>query len=265
MGMQGIAKRWYTVDNNGGAIMINVDTIDIEELEKELKTYAKKAFPFATKTTLNNAAFKARELIQKDIRVKMVTRNQFTERSILVDQSKTLNVRRQSATVGSTADYMKTQEFGGTKRAGGSEGVPIPTSYSAGQGEQQQPRTKLPRKPNNIRNIRLRGKTRKARNRKQALLFKMQDAVTSGKRFIFYDFGSGKKKGIFRVVGGSRKFKRGMPRGARLRMVYDLTEKIVDIPKTPMFKPVVATTQVLIPAMYRKAVEFQVRRFGLFK
>ena len=261
MGVQGIVKRCYTVDNNEGAIMINVDTLEIDELEKELKTYANRAFPFATKNTLNSAAFKARELIQKDIRVKMVTRNNFTERSILVDQSRTLNVDRQSATVGSTVDYMETQEFGGTKRAGGSEGVPIPTSYSAGQGEQQ-PRTKLPRKPNNIR---LRGRTRKARNRKQALLFKMQDAVTSGKRFIFHDFGGGKKKGIFRVVGGSRNFKRGMPRGAKLRMVYDLSEKIVNIPKTPTFKPAVATTQILIPGMYRKAIEFQVRRYGLFK
>lgn len=252
---------WTT---SGEAIMFKVNTIEVDELEKELKTFGKRAFPFATKNTVNTAAFKARGLIQKDIRVKMVTRNKFTERSILVEQSRTLNVDRQSATVGSTVDYMETQEFGGTKRAGGSEGVPIPTSYSAGQGEQQ-PRTKLPRKPNNIRNIRLRGKTRKTRNRKQALLFKMQDAVVSGKRFIFHDFGGGKKKGIFRVEGGSRNFKRGMPRGAKLRMVYDLSEKIVAIPKNPTFKPAVSRTEVLIPAIYRKSLEFQVKRLGLFR
>ena len=244
--------------------MFKVNTIEVDELEKELKTFARKAFPFATKNTVNTAAFKAREIWKKDIRVNMITRNKFTERSVLVEQSRTLNVDRQSATVGSTADYMHDQEFGGVKRGGGSEGVPIPTSFAAGQGEQQ-PRTKLPRKPNNIRNIRLRGRTRKASNRKQSLIFKMQDAVTSGKRFIFHDFGGGKKKGIFRVVGGSGRFKRGMPSGAKLRMVYDLTEKTVSIPKNPTLKPVVSRMQVLIPGIYRKSLEFQVRRHNLFR
>ena len=244
--------------------MITVDTSDIKELEKDLKAFHARAFPFATKNTLNSAAFKARETWQKDIRVKMITRNKFTERSILVEQSRTLNVRRQSATVGSTADYMIDQEFGGTKNKTGKEGVAIPTSFSAGQGEQV-PRTKLPRKPNNIRNIRLKGRTRTARNRKQSLLFKMQDAVTTGKRFIFHDFGSGRKKGIFRVVGGGRRFKRGMPKGAKLRMVYDMSEQVVDIPKNPTLKPTIAATQILMPGMYAKSLKFQAKRLGLFK
>lgn len=244
--------------------MFKVNTIEVEELEKELKTFARKAFPFATKNTVNKAAFQSRMLWQKDIRVNMITRNKFTERSVRVEQSRTLNVDRQSATVGSTADYMHEQEFGGTKRKTGKEGVAIPTSFAAGQGEAQ-PRTKLPRKPNNIRNIRLRGRSRKARNRKQDLLFKMQDAVTSGQRFIFHDFGAGKKKGIFRVVGGSRNFKRGVPRGAKLRMVYDMTEQIVAIPKNPTLKPVVSRMEVLIPDIYRKSLEFQARRYNLFR
>ena len=94
---------------------------------------------------------------------------------------------------------------------------------------------------------------------------KTQGAVRSGKRYIFHDFGSGRKKGIFRVVGGGRNFKRGMPKGVRLRMVYDMTEQVVDIPKLPWLKPAVDTTQVLMPGMYRKAVIFQAKRLGLFK
>ena len=244
--------------------MITVDTSQFKELEKDLKTFHSRAFPFATKNTLNSAAFKARELAQKDIRVKMITRNKFTARSVIVEQSRTLNIRRQSSSVGSTLDYMEVQEFGGTKRKTGKEGVAIPTSFSAGQGEQV-PRTKLPRKPNNIRNIRLKGRTRRAHNRKQALLFKMQDAVRTGKRFIFHDFGGGRKKGIFRVVGGGRSFKRGIPKGAKLRMVYDMSEGSVDIPKNPWLKSAVDTTQILMPAMYRKAVMFQAKRLGLSK
>ena len=246
--------------------MITVDIEQFKELEKDLKTFHSRAFPFATRETLTQAAFKSQQLARKDVRIKMVTRNKFTEKSILFKKAKTLNIRRQSASVGSIADYMEAQEFGGVKRKAGSEGVAIPTSFSAGQGRQKS-RTKVAglRNKNNIRNIRLKGRARKSRNRKQALLFKMQDAVKSGNRFIFHDFGGGRKKGIFRVVGGSRNSKRDVLSGSKLEMVYDLTEQTVNIPKLPWLKPVIDTTQILMPAMYRKAVLFQAKRLGLFK
>ena len=254
------------MDNNEGAIMITVDTKQFAELEKDLKVFHSRAFPFATKNTLNSAAFKAQEMARTNIRLDMINRNKFTERSVLVEQSKTLNVRRQSSVVGSTADYMEDQEFGGTKNKTGKEGVAIATSFSVGQGRQA-PRTKVsgPRSPNRLSNIRLRGRKRTTRNRKQALLFKIQGAVTTGKRFIFHDFGGGKKKGIFRVVGGSRNFKRGGPKGARLEMVHDMTEQLVVIPRNPWLKPAVDATQKLMPGMYRRAVTFQAKRLGLFK
>jgi len=244
--------------------MFSVDTIDIKELEAELKTFARRAYPFATKATLNNAAFTARKLWQRDIRHKMIERNKFTRQSIRVEQSRTLDVDRQSATVGSIAPYMDEQEFGGVKRKTGKHGVAITTGYSAGQ-EGQQPRTKLPRKANKLASIQLRKGKRTARNKKQALLFKVQDAVKSGKRFIFHDFGGGRKKGIFRVVGGSRKVKRGWPTGAKLKMVADLTETTVIIPRNPTLAPAFDRVQAVMPRMYRKALIFQVRRHGLFK
>ena len=230
--------------------------------EDHLKAFADRAFPFATKNALNSAAFKARELWQRDINVKMITRNKFTERSIQVEQSRTLTVSRQSATVGSTAPYMDEQEFGGTKRKTGQEGVALPTSYSAGQ-DGQQPRTKLPRKPNNIRNIKLQRRGRKAKSRKHAIVIKMQDAISTGKRLIFLDLG--RKKGIFRVIGGSRNFKRGIPRGAKLRMVYDMSEQSVTIPRNPTLQPAVDRTSILMPDLYIKALKFQLQRQGLFK
>ena len=242
--------------------MLKIDITDIDEYEDHLKTFADRAFPFASKNTINSAAFKARELWQRDINVKMVTRNKFTERSIQVEQSRTLIVDRQSATVGSIAPYMDEQEFGGTKNKTGKEGVAIPTSYSAGQ-DGQQPRTKLPRKPNKLSNIKLRKRGRTPRNRKHAIVIKMQDAVKSGKRLIFLDLG--KKKGIFRVIGGSRNVKRGIPRGAKLRMVYDMSEQSVTIPRNPTLAPAVARTQILMPDMYIKALRFQLQRQGLFK
>jgi hypothetical protein len=244
--------------------MFKVETIDVKELEAELKTFAKRAYPFATKAAINNAAFKARDLWQREISVDMIERNKFTRQSIRVEQSRTLDVDRQSATVGSIAPYMKDQEFGGVKRSKGKHGVPIATSYAAGQ-EGQQPRTRLARRANKLASIQLRKRIRSSRNKKQALLFKVQDAVTSGKRFIFHDFESGKKKGIFRVVGGSKKFKRGWPTGAKLKMVADMSSKVITIPRNPTLKPVVKQVEILMPAMWRKALVFQVRRHGLFK
>jgi len=238
--------------------MFKIDIKDVEEYENHLKAFAHKAFPFASKNTLNSAAFKARELWQRDINVKMITRNKFTERSILVDQSRTLTVSRQSATVGSTAPYMDEQEFGGTKVKTGSEGVPIATSFSAGQGEQT-PRTKVVRKPNRLGSIQLRKGGRKGKNKKQNNGFKIWDAIANGKRFVFLDLG--RKKGIFKVIGGSRR----NVHAARLMMVADMTEQSINIPRNPTLKPVIDRTQILMPDIHTKSLRFQLKRLGLFK
>ena len=238
--------------------MFKINAKDIDEYEDHLKAFGHRAFPFATKATLNTAAFTAQKLARKDINVKMITRNQFTERSILVDQARTLTVSRQSATVGSTADYMETQEFGGTKHKTGKEGVAIATGYSAGQ-DGQQPRTKLPRKPNRLANIRLRKRSRKGKNKKQDNGFKIWDSITNGKRFVFLD--TGRRKGIYRIVGGSRH----NVHGARLRMVADMTKQSVNIPRNPWLKPAVDRTQILMPDMYTDALRFQLKRLRLFR
>lgn len=242
--------------------MFKIDIEDVEEYENHLKAFAHRAFPFASKNALNSSAFKARGYWQKAINDKMITRNKFTANSIRVEQSRTLIVSRQSATVGSIAPYMEKQEFGGNKTSPGREGVAIPTSYAAGQNEQQ-PRTKLPRKDNKLSNIRLRKRGPKARNNRQALLLKVQTAVKTGKRHIFHDFG--RTAGIFRVVGGRRSVKRGWPVGARLRMVYDMSERTVSIPKTPTLSPAIDRVQQAMPEIYIKALRFQLQRQGLFK
>ena len=146
--------------------MFTANDKDLKQLEKDLKTFADRAFPFATKNTLNKAAFTAQKIARKDVSVKMVERNRFTQQSIQVEQTRTLNVRQQRSTVGSIADYMEDQEFGAVKRKKGSEGVSIPTGYSAGQ-QGQQPRTRVPRKANKLASIRLSKKGSRASSRVQ--------------------------------------------------------------------------------------------------
>lgn len=234
--------------------MVKIDDRELKELEADLKTFAHKAFPFATRNTLNVAAFAARSHAQENIRGSMITRNKFTERSVQVDKARTLNVSRQAATVGSTADYMETQEFGGTKTGEGG-GVAIATSYSAGQAQSSQPRTRLPRRANKLANIQLRKKHKRGSTRQQRNLIAIREAAGSGRKFVFLDLG--KRRGIFKVTGGKRR--------ARIKMVHDLSRRSVAIPKNPWLLPAAERTRTEIPGIYKESLLFQKRRLQLFK
>jgi len=230
--------------------MFGVDNRDIRELERDLKTFANRAYPYATRQTLNDTAFQAQRIAREDVRNDMVLRNRFTVQSIQVDQARTLAVSRQAATVGSIADYMEDQEFGATKAK-----PAIATSYSAGQGQDAQPRRRLPRKPNKLANIQLQNKRRRGSSRKQRNLIAIKDAAASGNKFVFLDLG--RRKGIFRVTGGKR--------NPKIRMVHDLSNQSVVIPKNPWLKPAFDESLRMLPAFYADALRFQLRRNGLFR
>ena len=235
-------------------MLMSIDDKEIEQLTRDLKTFASKAFPFATKATINSAAFETQKIVRRDVGVKFIERNKFTRQSIQVVQSRTLIVQRQQATVGSTAGYMKDQEFGATKTKTGKEGVAIPTTYSSGEAMGGSIRQRLPRAANKLKAIQLRRQGKKGKTRKQQNLIAIKEAATSTRKFIFLDLG--KRKGIFKVIGGKRK--------PKIRMVHDLTEQVVTIPRNPWLKPVVDTVSLRVPGMYKKALRFQLRRLGLF-
>lgn len=242
--------------------VITIKAKQIIEFTKDLKTFAHRAYPFATKNTLNQGVFFAQKLARKNIQQKMVLRNKHTIQSIRVDQTRTLNVSQQRSVVGSTAPYMVDQEFGVTITKTGKRGVSIPTGYSAGQ-EGQQRRTKLPRRPNKMANITLSGRRRKSKSKKQRILFAVQDAVKSGNRYTYIDLG--RRQGIFKVVGGRKGFKRGWPKGAKLKMVHDLTQQSVRIDPTPWLKPAVDNTAVIMPDIHLKSLVFQLKKHNLFR
>lgn len=245
--------------------MFEVDLRDVKKLEKDLKVLNKRAIPFATRATLNDAAFYTRQESLNQIRKELVLRNKFTEQSIRVDRAVGIDIKKQKSEVGSIAEYMKDQELGGTKSKEGSRGIPIPTSFAAGQGENTIPRTKLPTRSNKLQTIQLKKRNRRAKNSKQDLLFKVQDAVKTNNRYLFLKLGQKRKWGIYRVKGGSPNFKSGWPTGAQLKLVYSLGRDNVTIPKKPWLKPNVDKAQAKFPAFYQKALQFQLKRLGLFK
>lgn len=235
--------------------MFNAKTDEVKQLESDLKTFAARAFPFATKNTVNQGAFRGRKYAQENIETNMTNRNRFTRNSVRVEQTKQLNVRRQEALVGSIADYLADQEFGAVDAANGSTGVPIPTSYSAGQGEQARPRTRLPRKPNKMRNVKLRNRGRTGVSRKQKNLVAIKGAAASGSKYVFLDLG--RSMGIFKVMGGRKR--------PRIKMIYDLSRRTVVIPSSPWLAPAVKRAQKDMPDIYRDSLKFQAKRQGLFK
>lgn len=234
--------------------MLKINDKQIREYEKDLKTFASRAYPFASRHTINSAAFKAQSLARGNVRNDMVTRNKFTEQSIRVDKARTLAVSRQEATVGSIADYMETQEFGGTEESSGGKGVAIATSYSAGQ-EGDRPRTRLPRRPNKMANIQLQKRRKKGSTRKQQNFIAIREAATSGRKFIYLDLG--RRRGLFKVTGGKRR--------PKIKMVHDLSRSSVSIPKQPWLAPAVRETEKFIPDIYSDALKFQLQRQRLFR
>lgn len=241
--------------------MLKLDDKDIKQFERELLAFKHRAFPFATKNTLDGSAFRGQKLARIDARIKMIMRNRFTVSSIQVHKVKGLNPRTQESAAGSTVQYMEDQEFGTTNVKRGKRGEPIPTGFSAGQ-KGQIPRTRLVTSRNRLKNIRLQrnrtGKTRKQRN-----LRTIQRAIETNNRFVFMKFAQ--TQGIFKVVGGRKGFKRGMPNGARLEMVHDLTRQSVIIPPNSWLRGAFEQAVNEMPELYKKSLIFQLKRHGLFE
>src|SRR6188768_678824 len=115
-----------------------------EELVADLRKIRERAVPYGMRNGLNTAAFEARRIWQREIKSSFTNRNQYTVRSVLVVQA---TVKTLEARVGSTTDYMRKQEEGGTV-TGSSGKKPIPAPAAAGQAAGSGARTRLVRPSN---------------------------------------------------------------------------------------------------------------------
>lgn len=235
--------------------MVRIDTEEIKQFESDLKTFASRAYPFATKNTLNRSAFDAQKNYRENARSDMVLRNKFTERSIRVEQTRKLNVRRQAAIVGSEADYMEDQEFGTTISKAGKVGVPIPTSVASGEGEGAQPRRRAVPRSRRMGNISLRNNSVKGKTKKQINFLKVKQTAKSGRKFVFLD--TGRHPGIYRITGGVRR--------PKVKLMWDMSKESVVVPRNPMLAPAVVATERKMPEFYRDSLIFQLKRQRLFR
>lgn len=230
---------------------VEMDMEEVEELEKDLNRFAKNAQPHAVRFTLNGAAFDTMKAGREEVDKNMITRNKWTGRSIQAQKVTTMNMDRMQSSAGSVADYMKTQETGGTKTKKGKEGVTIATPESS--GESTIPRKKLARPSNRIsrtRGIQLDRSKVRAKNRKQANIIKIKQAAKSGRKHVFLKLN--RTKGIFRLKGGKR--------NPQIRLVQDMTRQSVRIPKNEWLAPATKTATQNIYPTYIKALKFQAKR-----
>lgn len=230
--------------------MIEANTAQIKRYEADLKTFAAKAFPVATRSTLNKGAFSGRKIAINHVAGKMIERNSFTRNSVRVDKASGTDVSRQEARLGSIAAYMAGQEFGETLQAKGKHGRPIPTPASS--GEQSLPRRKLPRKPNKFSNIALSRKAAAGANRRARNRIAVMEAAAGkgGSKFVFLDLG--RRAGIYRVSGGKRR--------PKLRKIYDLSRRTVVVPQRKWLKPATDITAKQMPRYYGQELQKQLRK-----
>ena len=81
---------------------ITMDNKDVRVFVRQLKTHNAKAYPFATRATINKQATQHQEEARKLLSRKLILRTSFVRSQIQVQRSKTLKVNRQMALVGAT-------------------------------------------------------------------------------------------------------------------------------------------------------------------
>ncbi len=229
--------------------MLIVDIRDLKRFEAELLLLAKRGLPYATRKTLDDLAWRARSEWQDQLAKTFTLRNQFTQRSILVDRAKGANIAQQQSVVGSVAPYMLTQEQGGVVAGKGGRSKPVPTT-AARVGKSAK---KLVSKPNRISRIQLRA--RAGKNERQRNAIQIALAKKSSKKFAYIE--KGHKRGIFRVGGGKR--------STRLTLLQNLSHRSVKIEPQLTMQPAVSRALKWGPVFYRAALLSQLARARAFK
>jgi hypothetical protein len=241
-------------------MLMFLDDTEIQKLERELKLFNDRGMPFATLDTLNRAVVGGQKRLQHGgLKKDFTLRNKWTKGSIQVRRARGLVIDAQAAELGSAAEYLAEQEEGFTRRARRKHGVPVPTAYAGGQGASRA-RTRPVRKPMRWSNIHLSSRARLGKTKKQQNVRAVQEAVKTGNRFAFLEFK--KKKGIYRVIGGSKKTKRGWPEGARLKLVWSLTHRTTTTKPHRWLGPESEIVEAMIPMLYRRALLKQLKRAG---
>lgn len=238
-------------------VVFTVEQAEVRRLAEDLLTLSKKALPHAIRNSLNAIAFEARKTWARQIDKSMVLRNKWTVNSLRVEKAKGIAVGGMVSKVGTSLDYMHTQEFGGTKHPKTGKSVPIPTRVAAGQSMgkgKSKPRTKAVQQKSlqsaiHLTNSRINYGVRQYRN-----AVAIGQVVKAGGGVVYLDLG--RRKGLFSVTGT----KKG---NLRVRMLWDLSRKSVHDKPRATLEPTLTIIEARAPAIQKAALLEQFDRYHL--
>lgn len=239
---------------------MDIDSKEIENLEKVLKVFSKVAAPIAFQQALNETATKTRIRAQDNIRDNFTTRNKWSERSVFYSRATGLNVDKMQAEVGSGQEYMAQQETGFTRTSIGKHGVMIPTPAAGGEtGNRDRTRAILRR--NQRRVIKLHKSNKRYADPMQRNAQEIQESVKAGVRFWYGSLGYvNKASGMWQIRGSVRKNGKGWLRGLTMRRIYTASERSIVTPKTEWLQPAGEKTLKNFDEYYFKALQRQLER-----
>lgn len=198
-----------------------------------LKKLRVSAIPQATRSTLNSLAFQGRKEAQKNIDRKFINRNAYTKRGVLVTRATQRDIRAMRSTVGHSAEYMKYQEQGGSRKASGKyKWIPLPGSRVGRLWN------KLPRRNFHKGKLEITGGaySRSIKSRKARSTAEMFMAKKTGKLI---------KRGSFLFMVKSIKRTGGNAISARLLAIHKLEDSSYNIKAQPWLRPAVRKVTAL--------------------
>lgn len=232
---------------------LDVQFRGLDRMKRDLQVFAKKSIPFAAREVVNTAAFETQKTWREEVEKTFTLRNKWTGRSIQVTRATGLHVRTMEAKVGSVAEYMATQEKGGTVRGKGGTKA-IPTEVASGQSMGTQPRSKTVRGRNYLSRLGNVPRVAPSRGRKARNARAIERAIKSGTKIAFLHLQ--RRKGLYRITGSKKR--------PVIRKLYDLTRSSVQVKSEPTLQRSLKRIGSRMPAIQRKAILQQLRRHHVF-
>lgn len=195
---------------------MKADLEQIKKLETELRKLSKTGLTYATKFSLNRLAFDTSLEGKKQVGKQFIERNKWTRGSIQYRKTMGKTVDQMYSEAGSTEKYMAKQEEGFQTK----EPV-IPTPAAANQPKAKI-RTKKVAKKHLMNAIKL---SRKSKTGNTA--HRVREAIKAGQKHVYITPSTDhfhRKRGIYSILGG-KKLGNRWPKGAKLRLVYNLDKK----------------------------------------
>jgi hypothetical protein len=226
--------------------MITVELKGDKRMLADLAKMRAKAIPYAIKNALNTAAFETRTIWQREIRSTFTNRNTYTANSVRVEQASNTNL---VAKVGSVADYMDTQEEGGTVKGKSGHIKAIPTAKARGGAD-----TALVRSRFYLGAIQV-AKAAGHGGRRQRNAIAIAVARKQGKKVALLTRPSG-AKGLFLLGAGTK-------RKLNTRLLWDVSRGSVKVKRAPTLERSLAHVKPKLEHMMAASLTQQMQRFSI--